>query len=134
MLLLFLFILLDYLATLLLISYPNEESNVFARGFMEAFGVAWGLTIFSVLANLPLYLILGLLAFYPRYLRFSTSPFATSGLDLAFAWFVAGTHFSGAFSWLLNGASNLLYQLTGAALYLSILFVVGIRSRQQPTK
>jgi len=124
MLLLSLFILLDYLVTLLMITYPNQEANLLARSFMETFGVGFGLTIFSLLINMPIYLILGLLAFYPQPLSIATSPFACSGLDVAFAWFVAGTHFSGALSWILIGPS-LLYQLTGAGLYLLILFIAG---------
>ena len=133
MLLLALFMLLDYIITLLLISYPSEEANVLARSFMEAYGVALGLTLFSLLINLPVFLILSLLAFYPKYLSFAASPFATTGLDIAFAWFVAGTHFNGALSWIVNGPS-LLYQITGAALYLDILFVVSIKSKQRQTK
>jgi hypothetical protein len=133
MLLLALFILLDYITTLLLVSCPSEEANALARGFMETFGVAFGLTIFSLLINLPVFLILGLLAFYPRHLSLATSSFATPGLDIAFAWFVAGTHFSGALSWIVNGPS-ILYQITGAALYLDILFVVGIKRRQRLAK
>lgn len=133
MLLLSLFILLDYVITLLLISYPNEEANMLARGFMEDFGVAFGLTIFSLLVNLPVFLVLGLLAFYSRYLSFAASPFATPGLDIAFAWFVAGTHFSGALSWVMNGPS-LLYQFMGAALYLDFLFVVSVKHRHHATR
>jgi hypothetical protein len=133
MLLLTLFILLDYITTLSLVSYPSEEANLFARSFMEAFGVTFGLTIFSILINLPIFLILGLLAFYPRHLNFAASSFATQGLDVAFAWFVAGAHFSGALSWVVNGPS-LLYQITGAALYLAILFVVSIKRRQHLAK
>lgn len=133
MLLLSLFILLDYLITLLLISYSNEEANVFAKSFMNIFGVAWGLTIFSLLVNSPVFLILGLLAFHSRHLSFTTSFVVTSGLDLAFGWFVAGTHFSGALSWIMNGSSP-LYQLTGAALYLDILFLISIKSRQHATR
>jgi hypothetical protein len=119
-----LFVLLDYLVTLLMISYPREEANIFARSFMEMFGVALGLTLFSALINLPVYLILGILAFYPTRLQIATSPLAGSGLDVAFAWFVAGTHFSGALSWVCVGPT-LLYQLVGAGLYLFILFFVG---------
>lgn len=133
MLLLALFILLDYIITLLLVSYPSEEANMFARSFMGAFGITFGLTIFSLLVNLPVFLILGLLAFYPRSSSFVASPFATPGLDIAFAWFVAGAHFSGALSWIVHG-SNLLYQITGAALYLDILFVVSIKRRQRLAK
>ena len=133
MLLLSSFVLLDYLTTLLLISYPNEEANMFARSFMETFGVTFGLTLFSLLINLPVFLILGLLAFYSRCISFASSPAATPGLDIAFAWFVAGTHFSGALSWLVHGPS-LLYQITGAALYLDILFVISMRRRQHAAK
>lgn len=133
MLLLALFILLDYITTLLLVSYPSEEANVFARSFMDLFGVVIGLTIFSLVVNLPLFLILGLLAYYPRRLSFAASSFATPGLDIAFAWFVAGAHFSGALSWVMAGPS-LLYQITGAVLYLDILFVVSIKRRQRLAK
>lgn len=133
MLLLSSFILLDYVVTLLLVSYPNEEANVFARSFMDVFGVAFGLTIFSLLVNLPVFLILGLFAFYPRCSGLAASPFVTPGLDIALAWFVAGTHFNGALSWMVSGPS-LLYQLTGAALYLDFLFVLSIRRGQHSTR
>jgi len=133
MLLLALFILLDYIITLSLVSNPTEEANVLARGFMEMFGVALGLTIFSLLINLPVFLILSLLAFYPRFSDFTPSRFAIPGLDIAFAWFVAGTHFSGALGWIMNGPT-LLFQLTGAALYLDILFVLSIKRRQSLAK
>lgn len=129
MLLLSAFILLDYIITLLLISYPREEANVLARGFMEALGVPLGLTIFSLLINLPVFLILGLLAFHPKYPWFEGFSFATPGLDIGFAWFVAGTHFSGALSWIVGGPS-ILYQLTGAALYLDVLFILAIKRRR----
>jgi len=121
--LLSIFILLDYLVTLFLISYPAEEANAFARSFMEIFGVGLGLSLFCVLINLPIYLILGLLAFYSESRRFVALPFATPGLDIMFAWFVAGTHFSGALSWISTG-STLLYQSAGALLYLCALFFV----------
>jgi hypothetical protein len=133
MLLLSSFILLDYLITLLLISYPGQEANILARSFMETFGVTTGLTLFSLLINIPVFLILGMLAFHPRILSFAASPAATPGLDIAFAWFVAGTHFSGALSWLVDGPS-LLYQLTGAALYLDLLFIIIIWRRQHAPK
>lgn len=133
MLLLSLFVLLDYIITLLLISYPAEETNIFAQSFMNTFGVATGLTLFSLLVNIPVFLILSLLAFYPKRLGFVASPFATPGLDIVFAWFVAGTHFSGALSWIVGG-TGLLYQLTGAALYLDILFILSIKHRQNTTK
>jgi hypothetical protein len=129
MLLLSSFILLDYIITLLLISYPGEEANVFARGFMEAFGVTLGLTIFSLLINLPVFMVLGLLAFHPTHLGFGALSFATPGLDIVLAWFVAGTHFSGALSWIV-GSSTVLYQLTGAVLYLDILFILTIKRRR----
>ena len=133
MLLLTLFILIDYIITLLLVSYPGEEANVLARSFMETFGIPFGLTIFSLLVNLPIFLVLGLLALCPRYLSFTQSAFATPGLDVAFAWFVAGTHFNGALSWIVPGPS-LLYQITGAALYLDIIFVISIRRRRRSTE
>ncbi|MGQ9565208.1 MAG: hypothetical protein ACUVT5_01500 [Candidatus Bathyarchaeales archaeon] len=129
MLLLSLFILLDYLVTLVMISYPHEEANSLARIFMETFGVTVGLTFFSVLVNLPIYIILGIFTFYPQPLGFASSPLACSSLDIVFAWFVAGAHFSGALSWVLIGPS-LLYQSIGAGLYLFLLFVVNWKSKR----
>jgi hypothetical protein len=128
MLLLALFILLDYIITLSLVSNPSEEANVLARSCMETLGIGFGLTIFSLLINLPVFLILGLLAFYPGCLGFVASRSATVGLDIAFAWFVAGAHFSGALSWIVSGPS-LLYQITGGALYLDVLFVLSIKRK-----
>jgi hypothetical protein len=126
------FVLVDYIITLMFITHPNEEANVFARSFMDAFGVASGLTIFSLLANLPIFILLGLLTFYPGHLSLATSPFAKLGLDIPLAWFVAGTHFYGAMSWVVNGP-GLLYQLTGATLYLDLIFILGLRHRQYVT-
>jgi hypothetical protein len=127
--LLSLFILADYLVTLLLAAHPSEEGNTFARDFMTIFGVAGGLTFFSIIVNAPIYLILGFLALYPQRSGFTKLPFAMPSLDIAFAWFVAGTHFSGALSWIASGPS-LLYQLTGAVLYLDMLFLVSTKSRR----
>ena len=56
--LLFGFILVDYLATLIFIKAPIEEGNLLVRMFMENYGILLGLTIFDLLINIPIYLIM----------------------------------------------------------------------------
>lgn len=123
MLLLLCFILLDYLVTLSLISHPIQEANIFARASMEIFGIPLGLTLFTILTNMPLYLILYLFESSMINRHISTSQIANSGIEAAFAWFIAGAHFNGATSWFW-GAPDLSRQSIGAAVYMLVILMV----------
>ena len=126
--LLFAFIFLDYLVTLLLCTAPAEEGNLLARSFMEAYGIPLGLTVFDLIANLPIYLMLSLnshLANLPPKL----SRMVETSADFTFAWFIAGLHFNGATSWLWF-APDVLRQALGASIYLFVIFILRRKIRQ----
>jgi hypothetical protein len=115
------FILLDYLTTLIFIHTPSEEGNLLVRAFMENYGIFLGLTIFDVLINLPIYLILCLNSHFvamPSHMSKIVNPV----IDIFFAWFVAGYHYSGATSWFWT-SPDLIRQTVGFSIYLLILAV-----------
>lgn len=88
---------------------------------MENFGVPVGLTLFVVVANLPIYVTLSLdshIVNFPYKIAVAVEMF----VDAIFSWFIAGLHFNGALSWFLNGP-NLAHQAFGAFLYLLFAFV-----------
>ena len=119
--LVFAFILFDYLSTLVFCRAPYEEANLYARTFMETFGIPLGLTIFVLAANLPIYITLSLdshiIKIPPRIAKL-LEPF----VDIIFAWFIAGLHFSGGASWFWY-APSLVWQISGAFLYLGMAFL-----------
>lgn len=120
--LLFAFIFLDYMVTLLLCTSPAEEGNLFARSFMEAYGTPLGLTLFDLVVNLPIYLMLSLNSHLVNLpLRWSKA--VETLVDFAFAWFIAGLHFDGATSWIWS-APDILRQALGASTYLFIIFFI----------
>lgn len=121
MLLVFSFIFFDYFSTLVFCRAPWEEANVYARLFMESFGIQAGLTFFVLAANLPVYVVLTLDSHFVRF------PAKVAGvvecfIDFVFAWFLAGLHFSGGASWFWP-ASSFVRQVLGAFLYLVLAFV-----------
>lgn len=120
--LVFAFVSFDYFVTLIFCQAPYEEANLYARSFMESFGIPLGLTLFVFAANLPIYLTLSLdshIARFPFKIGIVTEIF----VDAAFAWFVAGLHFGGATSWFWC-APDLMRQALGMLLYLVIAFLV----------
>lgn len=119
---LFAFIFLDYLVTLILCTAPTNEGNFLARGFMEAYGIPLGLTLFDLIANLPIYLMLSLNSHLVN-LPPKLSRIAETSADCAFAWFIAGLHFNGAASWLWF-APDILRQTLGAAFYLVVIYLL----------
>lgn len=127
--LLFGFILLDYLATLIFINSPIQEGNLLVRGFMETYGIFWGLTIFDILINIPIYLII---CFNSHYISLpsNVSKIADPIVDIFLAWFVAGYHYSGATSWFWT-THDMTRQITGFVLYISIALVVSQASNIQ---
>ena len=121
-LLVFSFILFDYFSTIIFCNAPYQEANLYARGFMENFGITAGLTLFVLLANMPIYVTLTLdshlVKFPPK-----IETIAELIVDLLFAWFVAGLHFSGGTSWFWN-APNLTRNLIGAVLYIFLVLLI----------
>lgn len=118
--LVFAFILLDYFSTLAFCRAPYEEANLYARAFMENYGIPLGLTLFVFLANLPIYMTLSLdshlVKFPPKLTRI-----VETFVDVVFAWFIAGLHFSGGTSWFWC-APSMARQVLGTVVYLAIAF------------
>lgn len=118
----FSFIFFDYFSTLIFCQAPHWEANIYARSFMENFGIPIGLTLFVFIANLPIYLTLSLdshLIILPPKLSIAIESF----VDLLFAWFIAGLHFSGGTSWFWQ-TQDLTRQALGALLYLFLAFLI----------
>jgi hypothetical protein len=127
--LLFGFILLDYLATLIFIKSPIDEGNLLVRAFMENYGILLGLTIFDLLINIPIYLIICFNSHFvtlPPRLAKITDPI----IDAFLAWFVAGYHYSGATSWFWT-SSHFTRQITGFSIYMAITVIVSQASNIQ---
>jgi hypothetical protein len=120
--LVFAFIFFDYFSTLVLCRAPYEEANPYARIFMENLGIPLGLTLFVLVASLPIYMILSLDSHVIR-LPFSIAVAVELFVDAVFAWFVAGLHFSGGASWFWY-APDLMRQAFGALLYLVTVFLL----------
>jgi hypothetical protein len=119
--LVFAFILFDYLSTLIFCRVPSEEANMFARSFMENFGIPLGLTLFVLVVNLPVYMTLSLDSHVVK-ISSKTATVVEFFVDSVFAWFIAGLHFSGGSSWFWC-ASGLMRQIFGALLYLVFAFL-----------
>jgi hypothetical protein len=120
--LVFAFILFDYFSTLAFCRLPFQEANPYARTFMETFGIPIGLTLFVVVANLPIHVALSVdshIVKLPPRIDGVTEVF----VDGMFAWFVAGLHFSGGTSWFLY-APEIMRQFFGALLYLMLAFLL----------
>ena len=118
--LIFAFILFDYLSTIVFCKNPSEEANVYARTFMEWLGIPAGLTLFVFLANLPIYVTLSLdshLVKFPMKIAIIVELFT----DFIFAWFIAGMHFNGGTSWFWI-ATDVERQFLGMILYLCAAF------------
>jgi hypothetical protein len=127
--LLFGFVLLDYLATLIFIKTPIEEGNLLVRAFMENYGILLGLTIFDLLINLPIYLII---CFNSHFVTLSSrlSKIVDPVIDVFLAWFVAGYHYSGATSWFWT-SPDLIRQTAGFSIYILTLAVASQASNIQ---
>jgi hypothetical protein len=127
--LLFGFILLDYLTTLVFIKSPVEEGNPLVRTFMQDYGVLLGLTIFDFLINLPIYIIICFNSHFvtlpPKF-----SKIVNPIIDVLLAWFVAGYHYSGAASWFWT-SPHLIRQITGFSIYILILATASQASKIQ---
>lgn len=119
--LVFAFIMFDYLSTLAFCRNPNEEANIYTRFFMENLGIPAGLTLFVLVTTLPIYITLSLdshiVKFSPK-----SGVIVETFVDFIFAWFVAGLHFGGGVSWFWS-ALTLSQQVFGALLYLIAAFL-----------
>ena len=116
------FIMFDYTATLAFCSAPIFEGNIYARAFMETFGIGLGLTLFNIITTTPLYLIFSVdshMIRLPPKIAKLTNPV----VDGIFAWFIAGVRFNGATSWFWS-APLVVRQITGAALYLILILIL----------
>lgn len=120
--LVFAFILFDYFSTLVFCRTPFEEANSYARIFMENFGIPLGLTMFVLLVNMPIYIGLCLDSHVIRF-PYKIAVATESLVDVTFAWFIAGLHFSGGTSWFWF-VPDVNRQALGALLYLTIAFLV----------
>jgi len=120
--LVFAFIAFDYLSTIVFCRFPYQEANVYARTFMENFGILLGLTLFVVVANLPIYMTLSLDSNVIT-LPFKIAPFFETFVDVVFAWFMAGLHFSGGTSWFWC-APDSARQFLGTFTYLILAFLL----------
>ena len=127
--LLFGFIFLDYLTTLIFIKSPLEEGNLLVRTFMENYGILLGLTIFDFLINIPIYLIICFNSHFgtlpPKF-----SKIVEPIIDVLLAWFVAGYHYSGAASWFWT-SPQLIRQITGFSIYILFLSIASQASKIQ---
>ncbi|MGD8565690.1 MAG: hypothetical protein PVF96_05000 [Candidatus Bathyarchaeota archaeon] len=101
---------------------PPQEGNLYARTFMEAFGVPLGLTVFVVLANLPIYMTLSFDSHVVRF-PFRLGVIIEIIVDLIFGWFIAGLHFSGGTSWFWD-VPEWNRQVLGACLYIVAAFLL----------
>lgn len=119
--LVFVFVMFDYLSTLAFCRTPSEEANMYTRIFMENLGIPLGLTLFVLVANLPIYMTLSLDSHIVK-LKPKTAIFIEPFVDFIFAWFVGGLHFSGGTSWFWN-APALTRQTLGTSLYLFMTFL-----------
>jgi len=118
--LIFSFIIFDYLSTLAFCRAPSEEANLYARVFMENLGISWGLTLFVVAANLPIYILMSLDSHVMR-MPSKIASVVEIGIDGVFAWFIAGLHFSGGASWFWT-SQDFVRQASGAVLYLALAY------------
>ena len=120
--LVFSFTIFDYLSTLAFCRAPGEEANLYARIFMENLGMSWGLTLFVLAVNLPIYMLMSLDSHVIR-IPAKVASTVEILIDGVFAWFVAGLHFSGGASWFWI-SPDFMRQTLGAVLYLALAFLI----------
>ena len=89
---------------------------------MEALGIPLGLTLFVVLANLPIYMTLSLDSHVVRF-PFKIGMITEVFVDVIFGWFIAGLHFSGATSWFWH-APELNRHVLGTCIYVVAAFLL----------
>ena len=112
------FILFDLIVTAILCRSPSMEANPYARRFMEIYGIIPGLTIFNLIATIPIYAVLIFDSHMIEYTWHYRDKVEVI-IDLSFGWLIAGSRFNGAMSWLWN-TSHLTRQALGFITYLSL--------------
>jgi len=127
--LLFGFILIDYVITLIFINSPFDEGNYFVKAFMEKHGIFLGLTFFDILINIPIYLIICFNSHFMN-LPSNISKKVDPIIDVFLGWFVAGYHYTAATSWFW-AAPELLRQTIGFLIYITIILFVSQTSNIQ---
>jgi len=100
---------------------PSEEANIYARAFMEVFGIPAGLALFVLTANFPIYMVLSLDSHIVKFPA-NMAMFVELFTDFVFAWFIAGLHFSGGTSWFWR-ISDIERQFIGMMLYLCVALI-----------
>lgn len=125
------FTMFDYFCTLACCRAPYQEANIYARAFMENLGILQGLTLFVILFNLPIYVLLTLDSHIIKF-QSKIGNALEILVDLVFAWFVAGLHFGGGTSWFWM-APDTIRQAAGAMLYvaMAVLLVKPHRPKYQ---
>ncbi|MEM2202480.1 MAG: hypothetical protein QXU45_06895 [Candidatus Bathyarchaeia archaeon] len=119
--LIFAFIIFDCLSTMTFCRAPSEEANIYARAFMEVFGIPVGLALFVLTANFPIYTVLSLDSHVVKF-PLKMAIFVELFVDFVFAWFIAGLHFSGGASWFWR-ISDIERQFIGMILYFCAAFI-----------
>ena len=112
------FIFLDFLVTAISCRTPYAEANLYARSFMQRYGIVQGLALFNFLFVIPIYAVLVL----DSHLIEHTQRYRTKTeiiIDVALGWLIAGARFNGAMSWLWD-APHIIRQTTGFAVYLAV--------------
>ncbi len=88
---------------------------------MELFGIGTGLTLFVIIVNMPIYIVLTLDSHIINF-SIKIAAFVEIFVDFIFAWFIAGLHFNGGVSWFWN-INDLTRQTLGAFIYLILAFL-----------
>jgi hypothetical protein len=88
---------------------------------MESLGIPIGLTLFVLVANLPVYITLSLDSYIIK-IPSKAAILVEAFVDFAFAWFIAGLHFNGGASWFWQ-VPSLTRQILGTILYLFMAFL-----------
>jgi len=127
--LLFAFILVDYIVTVVSCKSPFWEANLYAKSFMETYGIAAGLAIYDFLLSLPIYAILCLDSHLIKYTEHHSTK-AELAIDLALGWLIAGAHFNGAASWVWD-APGMMRQALGFVIY-EVLALAFLHSFPKP--
>lgn len=117
------FVVFDLLSTRCFISGLAEEGNSYARVLMQTFGISAGLILFSVAIAGILALILYLSKSIVANRKGTAGLTIVLGLDICFAWFVAGMHFVGGTSWFWL-APEIVRSLMGAGIYLVVFYSI----------
>ena len=119
--LLFVFILINYVSTLIFINSPLDAGNYFVKAFMEKHGIFLDPTFFDILINISIYLIICFNSHFMN-LPLNISKKVDTIINGFLGWFVVGYHYAGATNWFW--ANPELRQTMGFLIYISIILFV----------